>query len=382
MSVTVTRQKVTATRTVSGVEVDVAAGQGLAGPPGATGPNSISNSTALGTLTDASANAPFLLSADATGLLARKVPLSAVGRSLLGAATAQAGRSLLGIADVSTGATGNVYLGGLVDQGQALVLNLWNSSQGGYDELTLDDAGWYFPRTISAPAFAGDGSALTNIPAPANVAHTNAVNTFVAGQTISASGSVDGLTIQGQSGAFPLKVKNGSTITATISYDGQVYAAGTYSSDTGFRTTAFGAYVGVASYCRAVFTSTGTDLYGGATGNNPLRINGESGQTAPLLQLTGYSSTTAGRPQAEIDTAWATSTDATRAGRLLLRAYSTTTAQEGLRVEGNSGGVRLGFFGGSAAAKPTVTGSRAANAALASLLTALAGLGLLTDSSS
>lgn len=38
MSVTVTRQKVTVARTVSGVEVDVAAGQGLAGPPGATGP--------------------------------------------------------------------------------------------------------------------------------------------------------------------------------------------------------------------------------------------------------------------------------------------------------------------------------------------------------
>jgi hypothetical protein len=41
----------------------------------------------------------------------------------------------------------------------------------------------------------------------------------------------------------------------------------------------------------------------------------------------------------------------------------------------------LGFFGGAAAAKPTVSGSRGANAALASLLTGLASLGLLTDSS-
>lgn len=40
------------------------------------------------------------------------------------------------------------------------------------------------------------------------------------------------------------------------------------------------------------------------------------------------------------------------------------------------------FFGAAASPKPTVTGSRGANAALASLLTALAGLGLLTDSSS
>ena len=37
---------------------------------------------------------------------------------------------------------------------------------------------------------------------------------------------------------------------------------------------------------------------------------------------------------------------------------------------------------GAPIAKPTVTGSRGANAALASLLTALANLGLITDSTS
>ena len=41
---------------------------------------------------------------------------------------------------------------------------------------------------------------------------------------------------------------------------------------------------------------------------------------------------------------------------------------------------KVGFNGTAPAAKPTVTGSRGGNAALASLLTALAGLGLLTDS--
>jgi|GEM_PF-2319674 len=41
----------------------------------------------------------------------------------------------------------------------------------------------------------------------------------------------------------------------------------------------------------------------------------------------------------------------------------------------------IGFFGATPATKPTVTGSRGGNAALASLLTALASLGLLTDSS-
>lgn len=42
---------------------------------------------------------------------------------------------------------------------------------------------------------------------------------------------------------------------------------------------------------------------------------------------------------------------------------------------------KLGFFGAAVAAKPTVTGSRGGNAALASALTALANLGLITDSS-
>jgi hypothetical protein len=43
---------------------------------------------------------------------------------------------------------------------------------------------------------------------------------------------------------------------------------------------------------------------------------------------------------------------------------------------------QFGFFGATPVAKPTVTGSRGANAALQSLLAALANLGLITDSSS
>ncbi|MEU1134925.1 hypothetical protein ABZ383_34570 [Streptomyces sp. NPDC005900] len=43
-------------------------------------------------------------------------------------------------------------------------------------------------------------------------------------------------------------------------------------------------------------------------------------------------------------------------------------------------GATLGFYGAAAVSKPAVTGSRGGNAALASLLTALAQLGLITDS--
>jgi len=62
-------------------------------------------------------------------------------------------------------------------------------------------------------------------------------------------------------------------------------------------------------------------------------------------------------------------------GSLVLRVAGTTIVSLG------SGG-QLGFFTSGGTTKPTVTGSRGGNAALASLLTALAGFGLLTDSSS
>lgn len=48
----------------------------------------------------------------------------------------------------------------------------------------------------------------------------------------------------------------------------------------------------------------------------------------------------------------------------------------------NAGASELGFFAATTAAKQTVTGSRGGNAALASLLTALAAYGLVTDSTS
>lgn len=54
---------------------------------------------------------------------------------------------------------------------------------------------------------------------------------------------------------------------------------------------------------------------------------------------------------------------------------SAVTLQSTLAITGN-----IGFYGHAVAAKPTITGSRAGNAALASLLTGLAGLGLITDS--
>ena len=72
--------------------------------------------------------------------------------------------------------------------------------------------------------------------------------------------------------------------------------------------------------------------------------------------------------------------------------YSYTAASIGLSVDSTAKviakkdfahqGTNLGFFNTTPTTKPTVSGSRGGNAALASLLTALAGLGLIIDGSS
>ena len=60
-------------------------------------------------------------------------------------------------------------------------------------------------------------------------------------------------------------------------------------------------------------------------------------------------------------------------GELTVRQGTST-----VRLQTNSTGI--GFFGVTPVARPNVTGSRGGNAALASLLTSLANLGLITDS--
>ena len=85
------------------------------------------------------------------------------------------------------------------------------------------------------------------------------------------------------------------------------------------------------------------------------------------------------RPLAALTSAFVVSTDATRTARLTLSAYDATAAREGLRLEADGTGPRLAFYGATAVVKPTVSGSRGGNAALASALTALATLGLITD---
>lgn len=86
-----------------------------------------------------------------------------------------------------------------------------------------------------------------------------------------------------------------------------------------------------------------------------------------------------------IQVVWTNATDTTRASEMRFFGYdgngATTNAREFFRGGSTGSAAALGFFGTAVQAKKTVTGSRGGNAALASLLTQLAGYGLLTDSS-
>jgi hypothetical protein len=90
--------------------------QGPAGPPGVAGPNTISNSTTVGTLSDLTGTYSLLgLTPAGTGL--GRLGLSADVRSLLGAANAEAVRSAIGAGTpytlpiASTGTIGGVRVG-------------------------------------------------------------------------------------------------------------------------------------------------------------------------------------------------------------------------------------------------------------------------------
>lgn len=127
--------------------------------------------------------------------------------------------------------------------------------------------------------------------------------------------------------------------------------------------------------------SAGTllSVVSGVAGNVALALRGVASQTGALLELRQLSSTSTDRVVAVIDGAFAVSTDASRQGRLTLSAVDFNGTREFLRGEADGTVAKIGFLGATAVVRQSVTGSRGGNAALASFLTAVATLGLITD---
>lgn len=80
-------------------------------------------------------------------------------------------------------------------------------------------------------------------------------------------------------------------------------------------------------------------------------FSGLGAQTAVMLQMQGQSSTTSGREQVNLDTAWATSTDASRKARFLLSVWDTS-ARECIRAEASGSAAMIGLYGVTAVIQP------------------------------
>jgi hypothetical protein len=100
------------------------------------------------------------------------------------------------------------------------------------------------------------------------------------------------------------------------------------------------------------------------------------------VSLKAQDSTTASQDLAAVQGEWVVATHASRTARLTFVTMDSAGTREGLRIESTGSAAAIGFLGAAAVTRPNVTGSRGGNAALASLLTALANLGLITDSTS
>lgn len=132
------------------------------------------------------------------------------------------------------------------------------------------------------------------------------------------------------------------------------------------------------------FYSVMNDAAGGTTRALTLRHTASSGTPGAFFGSSigweAHTNTLSVRNQTLIESYWLDATDATRRGQLVLYAYDATAARVGMVLTTDGTQPQIAFYGANAVAKQSVTGSRSGGVALTNLLTALANLGLITNS--
>lgn len=144
-------------------------------------------------------------------------------------------------------------------------------------------------------------------------------------------------------------------------------------------------------------SSTSAFIIRGAASQSATLTEWQNSSGAILAKISSAGMMTLGNSTIAVDTNLSIDADTAQASQILFMKEGSTKwlvynpassnllhfyAGGGSNNSLSLGVDQVGFFGTTPVSKPTVTGSRGGNAALASLLTALAGLGLLTDSSS
>ena len=213
-------------------------------------------------------------------------------------------------------------------------------------EITTSVGGGLFLNTTTIKY--GISGNTTSIQ-PAN----NTTNGATGDQTIFSAMACTGTTSTG--GALSLRSGNGTTVA------GDVSIVNGNSTNTTFSST------GVTFTMQTVqFTANQTGCIFKQADNTT--------NSATASTLTVRSANATGTTSTGADLVLSSGTGTSAHGSVKVNVNSTT------RIQAN--GTGLGFFAATPVAKPTVTGSKGANAALTSLLTQLASLGLITDSSS
>ncbi len=115
-----------------------------------------------------------------------------------------------------------------------------------------------------------------------------------------------------------------------------------FSSQVGFSTIPLGT-------ARCSVSTAASDRLG-------LVVCASASQTAVIQQLQGISSTSTVREQVDIDSTWATSTDASRKARGIFRVWDTA-ARECMRMEASGTAAMIGFLGANAVVKQTALGT-------------------------
>jgi hypothetical protein len=305
---------------------------------------------------------------------------------------------------------------------------------GGVQQAAAHAPGTYVTHVITAGAL---GNLL-----PGDLAKTDAANSFtVAPQTVTAdSDSHKGVIIKGHSATQSADLqqwqKSDGTVLSYLTKDGYlILPGGTTTVDGQTVVFSFAGYANLSSirfngadtnanniYCRDGnpspfgistanqdvsikcnygFSFPGIYLYHSGTGqmrcgfctsspagrihvvcqitSDPLLIlDGTASQTGQMIQLRQVSSTNTTRKVAVIDAVFASSTDASYRGRLVLSATDYSGDREGVRVEADGSQALLGFYGVTAIARAVL--ATGAGHTVDDVITALQNLGLVKQS--
>lgn len=262
-------------------------------------------------------------------------------------------------------------------------------------KLTLPDGSSLGDVVIQTAGGSG-GSAFANFPGAVNVgtgSSTTAGELTVQNDIITASGKYIGLGSSAGRLVFTDAATDTLAVTsASLTVDtglavGTASLGGTGTINTSGAVTIAGALtVGTADSTNGVFTSnvinSATNAYLDSFVLNRYTSGTAANGLGGLIKTQVEDDNGVLRKAFQLGFTLSTAATASFKARAQFYVEDSSGTREFMRGEASGSAAMLGFYGSAATTKQTVTGSRGANAALASLLTALATLGLITDSSS